>query len=593
MSSEGPEDVAPVADILDEEAKAAVGGADEDTATTDAAAAPAATALQIVNVSDDGNHFILDEPKLASVLSKVPEDMKVSVLAVVGAFRTGKSFVLDIFLRYLQYCEDHPEYDFGSDESQAGHSAWLFSHNTVGGSADNAPADEEAGFKWRSGHDRMTTGIWMWSKHFVVTRPGSNEKIALLVLDTQGLYDLQTSDHLTTSIFGLSTLISSYLVFNVSLQIQEDNMKSLALFAEYARVALHANKHTTRAVVADASAGSDESKGNDDEGVAEEAPFQTVEFLVRDSRLRAKTLPEKLAEMKTQVAKVMDADVNEDIRTTRKQVRLCFNKVSGFYLPYPGEEVSESDTYTGDVNQIRPLFVEMIEAYVRKLFLEQLNVKRIHGREVTAHELRHFFVAYAKSFSEAAIFPKAESLLIATATANNRSFADNGLLHYTHTMDKLCGPRCSYVPSDKLNAAHTEAYAEALDMYDEGTTFGPDDLKQDQRLVLTAQIKKAHARYVELNKSRDPFTNLEIYIVGLGIGLVAYILRVVADSTCGGLSEVCDSASHLFSNIYVVFFSLILFSLAVSWGTTIHRVKMLLAAFGVSFKSEKTKAKQE
>lgn len=77
--------------------------------------------------------------------------------------------------------------------------------------ADNAPADEEAGFKWRSGHDRMTTvrylvvgctascadwvlgcmgvfrrqGIWMWSKHFVVTRPGSNEKIALLVLDTQ------------------------------------------------------------------------------------------------------------------------------------------------------------------------------------------------------------------------------------------------------------------------------------------------------------------------------------------------------------------------------------------------------------------------
>ena len=47
MSSEGPEDVAPVADILDEEAKAAVGGADEDTTTTDAAAAPTATALQV------------------------------------------------------------------------------------------------------------------------------------------------------------------------------------------------------------------------------------------------------------------------------------------------------------------------------------------------------------------------------------------------------------------------------------------------------------------------------------------------------------------------------------------------------------------
>lgn len=45
--------------------------------------------------------------------------MKVSVLAVVGAFRTGKSFVLDIFLQYLQYCEDHPDYDFGTHHSVA------------------------------------------------------------------------------------------------------------------------------------------------------------------------------------------------------------------------------------------------------------------------------------------------------------------------------------------------------------------------------------------------------------------------------------------------------------------------------------------
>ena len=72
--------------------------------------------------------------------------------------------------------------------------------------------------------------------------------------------------------------------------------------------------------------------------------------------------------------------------------------------------------------------------------------------------------------------------------------------------------------------------------------------------------------------------------------------RAVCDSVLRHVHSHCacaSSASHLFSNIYVVFFSLILFSLAVSWGTTIHRVKMLLAAFGVSFKSEKTKAKQE
>lgn len=107
-----------------------------------------------------------------------------------------------------------------------------------------------------------------------------------------------------------------------------------------------------------------------------------------------------LVQMDEQVAKVMGADVNEDLRMTRQQVRECFSDVKGFYLPYPGEDVSESDTYNGDVNKIRPVFREMVEAYVRQLFCERLNVKRIHGREVTAGELRYFFIAYAQSFSE-------------------------------------------------------------------------------------------------------------------------------------------------------------------------------------------------
>ena len=39
--------------------------------------------------------------------------------------------------------------------------------------------------------------------------------------------------------------------------------------------------------------------------------------------------------------------------------------------------------------------------------------------------------------SQAAIFPKAESLLIATATANNRAFADVAQRKYTTAMDKV------------------------------------------------------------------------------------------------------------------------------------------------------------
>lgn len=45
------------------------------------------------------------------------------------------------------------------------------------------------------------------------------EEIAILVMDTQGMFDNETSMSLTARIFGLSTLISSYQVIDCGLRI--------------------------------------------------------------------------------------------------------------------------------------------------------------------------------------------------------------------------------------------------------------------------------------------------------------------------------------------------------------------------------------
>ena len=106
------------------------------------------------------------------------------------------------------------------------------------GNANSGQGEQaDQSFEWRGGHERMTTGIWMYSEPFV-HKAANGEEIAVLIVDTQGLFDNETTMLLTSCIFGLSTLMSSYQVYNVKERIAEDNLQQLALFSEYGRMAL-------------------------------------------------------------------------------------------------------------------------------------------------------------------------------------------------------------------------------------------------------------------------------------------------------------------------------------------------------------------
>lgn len=62
----------------------------------------AAEAVQIVTVNEESHSFLLSEEALTKLILK--NDVKnrdVVIVSVAGAFRKGKSFLLDFFLRYL------------------------------------------------------------------------------------------------------------------------------------------------------------------------------------------------------------------------------------------------------------------------------------------------------------------------------------------------------------------------------------------------------------------------------------------------------------------------------------------------------------
>ena len=92
------------------------------------------------------------------------------------------------------------------------------------------------GFSWRSGSDRHTTGIIIWSDVFLYDAP-NGDKIAILLMDTQGLFDHKSLPADNSRIFSLSTLISSMQIFNLFNHIQEDQLQYLQFATEYTRFA--------------------------------------------------------------------------------------------------------------------------------------------------------------------------------------------------------------------------------------------------------------------------------------------------------------------------------------------------------------------
>lgn len=66
-----------------------------------------ASALQIVTTGDE-HTFVLDEDILTDVLLQNDiKDRFVVVISVAGAFRKGKSFLLDFFLRFMYSKVNH------------------------------------------------------------------------------------------------------------------------------------------------------------------------------------------------------------------------------------------------------------------------------------------------------------------------------------------------------------------------------------------------------------------------------------------------------------------------------------------------------
>lgn len=430
--------------------------------------------VQIVLATDE-HTFELDEERLEDILLR-PDvcNKKVAVVSVAGAFRKGKSFLLDFFLRYLE-AEGSPD--------------WL--------GDDSAPLE---GFTWRGGSERETTGILLWSEPFFCTLPNSEEEIAIILMDTQGAFDSESTVRDCATIFALSTMLSSIQVYNLTQNIQEDDLQHLQLFTEYGRLALEDNDNISK-------------------------PFQVLQFLVRDWSFPYEAEygmrgGRKILDRRLQVSDKQ----HEELQQIRRHISSCFERISCFLLPHPGLSVATNPLFDGRLREIEPEFREQLQVLVPMLLApESLVLKEINGTQITAQELVEYFKAYMNIYQGEEL-PEPKTMLQATAEANNLAAVANAKSLYSKDMELVCGGEKPYLHPDALEHEHQRCWLRAMDLFHATRKMGGPEFSQAYQDQLQEEIATMHESFCKHNEGKNLLSAARTPAVLFGTVVIFYVL---------------------------------------------------------------------
>uniref|UniRef100_A0A4W3IKN2 Atlastin-1 n=1 Tax=Callorhinchus milii TaxID=7868 RepID=A0A4W3IKN2_CALMI len=408
--------------------------------------------VQILVVNDD-HTFELDEEALNKILlSDEVRDREVVALSVAGAFRKGKSFLMDFMLRYM----------YGQELN-----TWLGHYD-----------EPLTGFSWRGGSERETTGIQIWSEVFLVDIP-SGEKVAVLLMDTQGTFDSQSTIRDSATVFALSTMISSMQVYNLSQNIQEDDLQHLQLFTEYGRLAMEETF---------------------------QKPFQSLIFLVRDWSFPyefnygldggTKFLEKRLKISENQ---------HEELQNVRKHIYSCFTNISCFLMPHPGLKVATNPNFDGRLKEVDEDFIIQLKVLVPWLLCaENLEVKEINGNKITGRGLVEYFKAYIKIYQGEEL-PHPKSMLQATAEANNLAAVAAAKDLYSKQMEGVCGGDRPFLAPNDLQNKHLGLREQAIKLFCGVKKMGGEEFSRRYLQQLESEIDELYINYIKHNDSKNIF----------------------------------------------------------------------------------------
>jgi len=464
--------------------------------------------LQIISVEEkDGKWKVqVNEDNLNEFIANLKKvrAKKISIVSVLGQYRTGKSFLLDLMLRRLQYEGD--EWIKGSVEGDSAHY-----------------------FTYRKQKERVTTGIWVYSQPYV------QKGVAIVLMDTQGLFDLRTPMEINKAVFSLTTLLSSYQILNVQNRISEDTLQQLEFFVEFARSAVELNNKSAKTKID-----------------LEEFKFQRLEFLLRDwthydydeDQIDYDACRKEMSEFldETFTRKQHDAG-------TRDRIASMFSEMSCMGLVHPGNIVNKRD-WDGTLDDLDTEFKILAGSYFTDIFEKRIVEKEplFPGQVMSADLLKEYIETFTTVFRNGEL-PEAVNLAQAFAKSIHLNAKDKALAHYNESMQKIMANK-TYVDEAEFMRAHTLAERETKELFEQKSQYGKQEARGAIFDDLQSNLRDSFGKFLEVNKARMS-TLLNKYSIAVLIALVAFMADKISDFTCDWWSDECVKFSMVAWYIYV------------------------------------------
>jgi len=319
----------------------------------------------------------------------------------------------------------------------------------------------------------------------------TGREVAVALVDTQGSFDKNSTVRDCATIFALSLMTSSVLVYNLFNNIQEDDLQHLHYFTEYGRLAL------------------------EDSG---QVPFQKLQYLVRDWQFPYE-YPYGSEGGNEVLQKQIQVEERQhpELQALRKGLISCFSDMTNFLLPHPGRHVATNPNFKGSLKQIDEEFLEHIQMLMKSLLHPRhLVVKAMGGKEVKAKEIVQYYKSYMEIF-KGNTMPEPKSMLEVTIEANNLVSLASAKELYMASMESLCGGDRPYLNEQVLELEQNRILEAALAEFDSRKKLGGDEFSAKYREQLIEEVDEAFQNFKAHNDSKNIFkaanTPITIFIM--------------------------------------------------------------------------------